>query len=636
MGHMKTLLPLVLLACLAGGVLYFINTETTQSNSDADMQQLGDFAFQNKRYDDALKWYSKAALQGKNEAQFQLSQMYEHGQGTEQNDVLALHWMQKSAHSGSVKAAFMYANMLSFGRGLSSPQPEQAIVWYEKAAKAMHPEAMLKLATLYFNDDRIYEALEWSLKAQSLPIIKNDASLLTKKITTAIFNKAQHSDPQAQFKIATMFQDGTGIIKDETKAHYWLLQSAQQGYLDAQYGLGIALSENTDSWKDALHWLTSAAKQGQSQAGYAIAALLSLHPQANNDYQEAWRWLYHGMRNDEPKALYNLAVILHDGKLNLPKDDEHFEEWLVNAANNEIDPAQNDAAVLYVLKQKEPKKSLNWFEAAANAGDAKAQFNLGLLYARGEGFSPSDEKAVYWWKMAESSGNPKALMMLGLFYNLGRGVGRSEKNAITWYEKAADFGNTDALFNLAMIYYHGQGVDQDFSKAAYYLEKLAQKNDTQAQNLYASLFLDGKGVTYAPKTAVVWLKRGAQAGNIQAMFNLATEYRSGNGVAQDDKKALFWYQKAADENFAPAQNALGYMYAEGRGIKKDTDKAEEWFYKASDNGLSLAVKNLDALRHQGSFSLVTLQTQTEIRSQALTDKNLNLNDWLEVHLQPIL
>jgi len=638
MKHMKTLLPLVLLALLASSVFYFINTETTQTSSDADMLQLGDFAFQNQRYKDAIQWYTKAASQGKGEAQFQLSVIYERGLGVEKNDILALHWMKRSANSGLSKAAFNYANMLALGRGLPSPQPEEAIVWYEKAAKAMQPEAMLKLATLYFNSDKtekIHQALSWSLKAQNIPVTKKDATLLTEKIITAILERARNNDAQSQYKIATVYQTGSGLNKDGDKARYWLLQSAQQGYLDAQYALGKSLSESQDSWGDARLWLEKAAKQGHSQAGYALAALLSAQPQSLKENKEAWRWLYHGLRSADPKTLYNLAIILHNGNLHLPIDDKYFPTWLSYAANNKIISAQNDAAVYYVLKREQTKQSLQWLEDAATAGDSKAQFNLGLLYARGEDFNPSDEKAVYWWKMAEQSGNTKAVMMLGLFYNLGRGVGRNEKDAITWYEKAAELGDTDALFNLAIIYYDGQGVNQSFKKAAYYLKTLAQKNDSQAQNLYAYLLLEGKGVTYSPQKAIEWLKRAAHAGNILAMFNLATEYRSGNGVAQDDKKALSWYQKAAAENFAPAQNALGYMYAEGRGVKKDTDKAEEWFFKASDNGLRLAEKNLDALRHQGSFSLVTLQTKTNIRSQALTDKKLNLSDWLEIHHQPV-
>jgi TPR repeat protein len=135
---------------------------------------------------------------------------------------------------------------------------------------------------------------------------------------------------------------------------------------------------------------------------------------------------------------------------------------------------------------------------------------------------------------------------------------------------------------------------------------------------------------------VKWFQEASNAGNINATFNLATQYRSGNGVIQNDKEALRLYKKAAELNFAPAQNAVGYMYAEGRGAKKDVDIAEEWFYKASDNGLALAGSNRAMLKNSGSFSLITLQIDNHIRNQVLTNKNLNLSRWLEVHHLPIL
>jgi len=636
---MKILLPLLLLVVLSAGGLFYIGSDKVKQSSDADMLQLGNFAFQQQRYNDAVQWYTKAALQGDKEAQFQLAKMYERGQGVEQSDELALNWIKKAAHNGLGKAEFMYANMLSFGRGLEQKDTKKALLWYERAAEHGHPEAMLKLASLYFENNteniKLYESLSWALKAATFPVVSNNANLLHNEILKTIKLRARAGDKYAQYKIATMYQDGIGIEKDAKKAKHWFKQSAKQGHLEAQFQLGMLLASTSST--EALRWLTKAAKQGHQQAGYALAPLITNTKAYNkNGIEESWRWLYHGMRNDEPKVLYNLAVVLHKGNLGLPKNDSQLQPWLTYAANSGITFAQNDIAIYHVLNKTEAKRSLTWLEKAAKSGDIKSQFNLGLLFARGESFSPNDEKALYWWELAEQNGSTKAELMLGLFYHLGRGTGRNEQDAIEWYENAADAGYHDALYNLAMIYYYGRGVEQNYKKSAYYLERLAKKGDAEAQNLYASLFLDGKGVIYNPKQAISWFSRAAQVGNTNAMFNLATQYRSGNGIAQDDKKAMFWYKKAAEKNFAPAQNAIGYLYAEGRGTKKSIDKAEEWFYKASDNGLRVAEKNLSALHQGGSFSLITLQISTDIRSDALTNKNLNLSQWLEVHHQPIL
>ncbi len=631
---MKVLLPLLLVAGLVAGALYLMNPDSNQTQSDIDMLELGNFAFQQQRYEDASQWFTKAALQGDKEAQYQLSQMFSNGQGVEQSDILALNWMQKAASNGFAKAEFAYANMLSFGKGLDKPSPDQALLWYEKAANKGYPKAMLKLAKL-LTDGEIFHALDWAIKAEVFPISQQEAIALRGKIVSNIINKANRGDKQAQYKLAMMHLSGNGLPKNIDSAKSWLQKSAQQGHLQAQYQLGMLYTQNKQTWKKSLFWLTQAAKQGYQNAGYVLPTIISTHDN-QGDIKEAWRWLYHGLRKREPKILYNFAVIRKNGKLGLAKSDNQFADRLTFAANHNIIYAQNDAAVYNVLHNEKNKNNLKWLESAGKLGDNIAQFNLGLLFARGNSFSPNDEKALYWWKLAESNQNTKAQLLLGLFYQIGRGTGRSEQDAIQWYEKAAKNNTADALFNLAMIYYHGRGVNQDYKKAAKYLKQLANQNDSKAQNLYASLFLDGKGINYSPKTAVAWFTRAARLGNINAMFNLATQYRSGTGIAQDDKKAMYWYRKAAEKEFAPAENALGYLYAEGRGTKKDLDQAEEWFYRANEHGLRLAGKNLDVLKHQGSFSLVTLQINTNIRSSVLTDKQIDLSQWLEVHHTPVL
>ncbi len=631
---MKVLLPLLLVTGLVAGALYFMNPDSNKRQSDIDMLELGNFAFQQQRYNDAFQWFNKAALQGDKEAQYQLSQMFSNGQGVEQSDILALNWMQKAASTGFGKAEFAYANMLFFGKGLDKPNPGHALLWYKKAAKQGYPKAMLKLAKLLTEND-IFLALDWVIKAEAFPVTQQEAISLRKKIAAGITTKANHGDKQAQYKLAMMYLSGNGLPNNIALAKSWLQKSAQQGHLQAQYQLGLIYAQNQQGWKKSLFWLTQASKQGHQDAGYAIPAIISTH---NNqgDIKEAWRWLYHGLRKHEPKIVYNFAVIRKNGELGLTQSDSQFAERLTFAANHNIIYAQNDAAIYNVLQNEKNKNNLKWLESAGKAGDNIAQFNLGLLFARGNSFSPNDEKALYWWKLAESNNNSKAQLLLGLFYHIGRGTGRSEQDAIHWYEKAAKNKTADALFNLAMIYYHGRGVNQDYKKAAQYLKQLASQNDSKAQNLYASLFLDGKGVNYSPETAVAWFTRAARLGNINAMFNLATQYRSGTGVAQDDKKAMYWYKKAAEKEFAPAENALGYLYAEGRGTKKNLDQAEEWFYRANEHGLRLAGKNLDVLKHQGSYSLVTLQINTDIRSSVLTDKQIDLSHWLEVHHTPIL
>ena len=53
-----------------------------------------------------------------------------------------------------------------------------------------------------------------------------------------IINKAQNGNPFAQYLTGRLYMDGPVLIPDSVEAQYWFAQSAQQGYVPAQYALG--------------------------------------------------------------------------------------------------------------------------------------------------------------------------------------------------------------------------------------------------------------------------------------------------------------------------------------------------------------------------------------------------------------
>ena len=54
---------------------------------------------------------------------------------------------------------------------------------------------------------------------------------------------------------------------------------------------------------------------------------------------------------------------------------------------------------------------LNW-EPLAKRGDAKAQFELGIMYQNGEGMPQDYNKATYWYQKAAEKGNAGAQYLL--------------------------------------------------------------------------------------------------------------------------------------------------------------------------------------------------------------------------------
>ena len=80
----------------------------------------------------------------------------------------------------------------------------------------------------------------------------------------------------------------------------------------------------------------------------------------------------------------------------------------------------------------------------AEQGDADAQFNLGVMYANGEGVLKDEAEAVRWYRLSADQGNASAQNNLGLRYANGEGVLKDSVLAHMWFNIAGANGNEAA------------------------------------------------------------------------------------------------------------------------------------------------------------------------------------------------
>ena len=78
---------------------------------------------------------------------------------------------------------------------------------------------------------------------------------------------------------------------------------------------------------------------------------------------------------------------------------------------------------------------------AAEAGDAAAQFSVGVRYAEGEGVPRDYMAAVAWYRRAAEQGQATAQGMLGAMYARGRGVAQDYTVAYKWLTLASVRGD---------------------------------------------------------------------------------------------------------------------------------------------------------------------------------------------------
>ncbi|MDI9408050.1 MAG: tetratricopeptide repeat protein [Candidatus Pacebacteria bacterium] len=98
----------------------------------------------------------------------------------------------------------------------------------------------------------------------------------------------------------------------------------------------------------------------------------------------------------------------------------------------------------------------------AEAGDPFCQELIGEFYVFGYGGVTQDyAKAVFWYRKAAEQGYVDAQFNLGLMFAKGEGVPQDYAQALVWYRKAAEQGDAEAQNNLAIIYYNGEGVPQN-------------------------------------------------------------------------------------------------------------------------------------------------------------------------------
>lgn len=110
----------------------------------------------------------------------------------------------------------------------------------------------------------------------------------------------------------------------------------------------------------------------------------------------------------------------------------------------------------------------------AQAGNAKAQFNVGSAYRYGKGVEKNDEQAVYWFRLSAAQNDPSGECALASCYYKGEGVMQSYEAAFALYHKAAEQGHKYAQYNIALCYLYGRGVEMNRNAARRWLTASAK------------------------------------------------------------------------------------------------------------------------------------------------------------------
>lgn len=160
-------------------------------------------------------------------------------------------------------------------------------------------------------------------------------------------------------------------------------------------------------------------------------------------------------------------------------------------------------------------------EAAAEAGDARAAWLLGELYARGRGGAPDPARALQWKERAAELGDIAAQFAVGEKYALGDGAPLDPDRAARWLQRAAAQGHPNAALALARL----KEREGNMGQALGWYRRAAEAGLVEAQERLAAIYGEGLGVSRDPERAAEWRRRAEGVLEEERRFQAAEQAR---------------------------------------------------------------------------------------------------------------
>lgn len=124
------------------------------------------------------------------------------------------------------------------------------------------------------------------------------------------------------------------------------------------------------------------------------------------DYTQAAKLYREQAEQGNPQAQTQLGNLLLQGQ-GVEKNVEEGVAWYVKAANQGSAEAQNKLGLLFNLT-KDFNQASYWFRKAALLGFPDAEFNLAVMYEKGEGVNSDLSQALLWYRRAAAAGHERA------------------------------------------------------------------------------------------------------------------------------------------------------------------------------------------------------------------------------------
>ena len=221
-----------------------------------------------KNEDEALMWLTKAAEAGSTSAQMTLARKYKEGKMVAQSYEDAIRWYEKAAKKNKNAIVFLKeiyekmgsqsdaAGLYNLGKLLLDEKAyQEAEKYFLMSAEKGNTDAMNRLGLLHANKKEYQEAIKWYRMA------------------------AEKGHASAMYNLAFNYAEGNGVVKNAQEAIKWYRMAAEKGYDIAMYRLGKMYAKGNGVEKnaqEAIKWYRMAAEKGFYVALYSLGEMYYL------------------------------------------------------------------------------------------------------------------------------------------------------------------------------------------------------------------------------------------------------------------------------------------------------------------------------------------------------------------------
>ena len=351
-------------------------------------------------------------------------------------------------------------------------------------------------------------------------------------------------------------------------------------------------------------------------------------------------------KENNAEAMYQLGR-MHETGTGVDQNEAQAEQYYKSAAARGHEKALLKIGNL-AFSGRDFEKAFTLFENAAKKGNYTAQYNLGLMYEKGNGVKKDPVKAFEYYKKSGEQGYEPAQYVLGRLYLKGDGTPQNFTAAIKWYRLAANQGDENAQMDLADLYantkirglpFNPVGAHLYYNIVSAYSKSPLRDKAIALRNKMAAV-MKPEDIQQAQSAAQRWKKKsrmesipsmqdmtGVDDGSVE---NVAKKTSSSSDKEEirlsvnTDKETMLvaagvsrWdlSQAVRNNDFKPvletltpkaesgdliAQLALGDLYVLGQGMDANPEEALKWYNRAAESKNAIAYYKIGPMYCEGT------------------------------------